>query len=554
MEGFSKSPSIYPKLLEIRQSKTAEFKSNKYLKETTKLRYYQVIGALHMMLLNRMVLGDATGTGKSAVSIAAYSWLLTQDPTLKCFIAAPKSALFQWKEEFDKFSQGISCRVITNEYNGLTGSAARLAQYRQFKENVMIAGYSTVRTDYELIKQALGSNYEVIFDEATAFKSRKTETFFACNQLASTASRVYGLSATIIKNDLEEVFAIYQVIVPGLFGTITGFIKQFCNQKLMKFQVNGKLRTIPKTIGYKNLNQFKQLIDPYLLARKKEDVASELPSLISKKVLLDMEPDQTEVYRKALEGIIYEEKVKREFFEISDRIRAGAVDERTTALYNEKKDKYEKFATEEGKKRGKLAALTYCQMISNGPSLIGENGNSSKEDEFRRLLTEELLTEKIIVFTRFKSGIPFLEIICDNLHIKHTKITGDVLTTQERDHARHMFQDDPACRIIFITTAGAASINLQAAGVIIFIDTPWSYGDLVQTIGRAQRIGSLQEHILLIHLINRKTIDARVIARVTGKKNLSDEVLGDTARGALDFTEREDTINDLFDDILEDGC
>jgi SNF2 family DNA or RNA helicase len=193
-------------------------------------------------------------------------------------------------------------------------------------------------------------------------------------------------------------------------------------------------------------------------------------------------------------------------------------------------------------------------MISNGPSLIGENGNSSKEDEFRRLLTEELLTEKIIVFTRFKSGIPFLEIICDNLHIKHTKITGDVLTTQERDHARHMFQDDPACRIIFITTAGAASINLQAAGVIIFIDTPWSYGDLVQTIGRAQRIGSLQEHILLIHLINRKTIDARVIARVTGKKNLSDEVLGDTARGALDFTEREDTINDLFDDILEDGC
>jgi len=74
-QSFVKIPSVYPKLLELRKSKTASFKNNKYLKETTKLRYYQVIGALHMMLLNRMVLGDATGLGKTIENIAAYTFL-----------------------------------------------------------------------------------------------------------------------------------------------------------------------------------------------------------------------------------------------------------------------------------------------------------------------------------------------------------------------------------------------------------------------------------------------------------------------------------------------
>jgi SNF2 family DNA or RNA helicase len=551
---FVKVPSIYPELLKIRKSTTAEFKLNKFLKETTKLRYYQVIGSLHMMLLNRMVLGDSAGTGKTIQAIAAYSFLLDKDPTIKMLVVCPKSAVFQWQEEFEKFTQGITSRVITNEHGFLTGYDARLAQYRAFTENVLIMGYTPLLVEYEQIKQTLGSNYVFVMDEVQAIKGRKTKTHFACQQIAESAKRVYGLSATVIKNSLEEVFSIYSVVVPGLFGNITSFYKTFCKQKLIKIHMNGKDRYIPKTIGYQNLHQFKQLIDPYILARKKEDVASELPKLISRKIVLEMEPQQKELYKNALCGIIYEEKVKREFFEITDKMRAGANDEKTLAKYTELKTKYEMFLTDEGKKRGKLAALTYCQMISNGPALVREIGESSKEIELERLLTDELTAEKIIVFTRFKSGIPQLEVICERHHIQYTKITGDIVTVQERDQARHRFQDDPDCRVIFITTAGSASLNLQAAGVVIFYDTPWSYGDLVQTIGRAQRIGSLQEHVLLIHLVNKASIDLRVMTRVSNKKDLSDEILGDTAKGALDFTEHEDSVvNDLFNDILEDA-
>jgi SNF2 family DNA or RNA helicase len=552
-ESFVKIPSIYPKLIEIRKSKTVEFKPNKYLKSETKLRYYQVVGALHMMLLNRMVLGDACGIGKTYQSLAAYTWNLVQEPDLRLLVVTIKSALFQWAEEVEKFTTGITVSVVTGRSPGLTGPEARKLQYQKFKENILIVNYEVLREEYEMVKQCLGPKYAIIFDECTAFKNRKSLNFFACQQLAESAQRVYGLSATIIKNSLEEVWSIYAVIVPGLFGNITSFGKMFCEQKLIKLRINGKDRFIPKTIGYKNLAQFKQLIDPYVLARKKEEVAEELPKLISRKVILEMEPDQKDLYRKALSGIIYEEKIKREFFEVYDKVRAGAMDEKTTALYNARKEKYDKYLTEDGRKRGKLAALVYCQMISNGPKLINDPHESSKEIEFERLISEELLTEKILVFTRFKSGIHLLEEICERCKVKYTKITGDVLTTQERDQARLKFQTDPECRLMFITTAGSASLNLQAAGVIIFYDTPWSFGDLVQTIGRAQRIGSIQEHILLLHLINKGTIDMRVINRVTKKKDLSDEILGDTAKGALMFTEDDDTIEGLYQDIIEDA-
>lgn len=555
-KSFIGTPSIYPKLLEIRKSQTAKFKQNKYLRESTVLRYYQVIGSLHMMLLERMVLGDACGLGKTLEGIAAHTFALDHDPSLKLLVVCPKSATTQWAEEYEKFTIGISTRIISNEYKKLTGFEARSLQYQEFEEDVLIINYAPVLNEYEMLIETLSPNFMVIYDEVQAFKNRKSKAHFACKFIAQRADRIYGLSATLIKNNLEEVWGVYDVLVPGLFGNITRFKSTYCKQKLMKLEIKGKTRYIPKVIGYKNLKQFKETLDPYFLIRRKEEVASELPKLISKKVVLEMCPEQKQLYKEALSGILHEDRVKSEYFEICDHIRATGeenINERTKKKYKKLKEKYNAFLTPEGKKRGKLAALTYCQMISNGPGLLNEPGESSKEEEFIRLMKEELLTEKVILFTRFKSGIPFLEIRCDRNGIDHTKITGDC-NDRERKKARMQFQEDPNCNVIFITTAGSAALNLQAASVLIFYDTPWSYGDLVQTIGRAQRIGSLREHILIIHMVNKGTIDTHVISKVTDKKVLSDSIVGDTAEGALDFVEHEEsTVNKLYDDLLSDA-
>ena len=485
--------------------------------------------------------------------IAAYTFLLERNPDLKLIVICPKSATFQWQEEFEKFTQGISTRVITLKYGKLEGFAARKQQYEDFSENVLIMNYAPVVKEYEMIRQILEPHYMMIADECVAFKNYKTQTHIACKAVAEGAERAYGFSATIIKNGLEEVWGIFDVIVPGLFGRITHFRTAYCKQKLIELRINGKNRKIPKTIGYKNLDQFKKVLDPYFLIRRKAEVATELPKLISKKIVLEMDIQQKELYREALSGILYEDRLRNEYFEICDEIRNGAMGEKIEKRHSELKEKYEKYLSPEGKKRGKLAALTYCQMVSNGPGLLNEPGTSSKEEEFIRLMKDELLDEKVIVFTRFKKGLHFLEIRCERCGFNYVKITGDE-DDQQRKSARLRFQEDPNCKIIFITTAGSASLNLQAASVVLFYDTPWSYGDLVQTIGRAQRIGSIREHILLIHLINRGTIDVRVISKVTDKKDLSDQIIGDTAEGALDFVQTDDRVVDmLYQELLEDA-
>ena len=488
------------------------------------------------------------------MALAAYSFLLERDPNLKLLVVCMKSALFQWAEEATKFLVGVTCRPIANEYEDLEGHKAHKKQYQDFKENIMVVHYATILEEYEAIKAALGPSYMLVIDEVHTIKNWKTKSHFACQYLSQGAKRVYGLSATIIKNGLEEVWGVYAVVVPGLFGKITHFRDKYCKQTMMRLVIGGKPRKIPKTTGYKNIADFKVVLDPYFLIRKKEEVATELPKLISRKIVLDMPPDQKAAYRQALAGILYEDKVKQEFYEISDKIRtAAAPDEKMLKLYAERKDKYEKYLTPDGKKRGKLAALTYCQMISNGPALLKMPGESSKDEEFIRLIKDELQGEKVIVFSRFSSGIPYLEVQCERNRLTYVKITGDQ-SDKERTEARLRFQTEKDCNIIFITTAGSASLNLQAASTVIFIDTPWSYGDLVQIIGRAQRIGSIQDHILLIHLANRGTIDMRVLSKVTDKKDLSDEVLGDTAKGALDFVAHDDSVIDsLYADIIKDA-
>lgn len=562
--AFAKIPSNYKFLKDLRSSKTASLKPCAYLKEETKLRYYQVVGCLHLMLLSRMVLGDGAGLGKSLQLIASYAFCLQKDPTLKLLIIAPKSAMGQWAEEIQKFSTGIKVHVLQNKYGQVKGQnrvapvellkkhkikykthrgfAARKLQYASVKAHVFVGSYYSVQEDYRFLIANRSPNFMFVLDEVQEIKNRKTKTWFGANEIARHASRVYGLSATIIKNRLEEAYNIFQVIVPGLFGSEASFKKTHMKLKKVRTRRGGKIRFFTEIVGYKNLDKFRETMDPYFLIRKTRDVANELPSLISKKVVLEMTDKQKALYRDALNGTIYRERVKVRYYECRDMVEtATTVTEEMAEELEKLYARYQESLTEDGMAKSKITALSYCQQISNGPQWLdpNEEGESSKEIEFRRVCDQELRDEKTIVFTRFKSGIPRLEAILDDLGIGHRAIHGDVSQT-DRDKFRLEFQSaEKDIPIIFITQAGSAALNLQTANVLLFYDTPWSYGDLYQTIGRAQRIGSIHPHVHVIHFCNQKTIDDHVLKILEEKKDLITDVMGDIAEGAIEFNKKE---------------
>jgi SNF2 family DNA or RNA helicase len=555
----------------LRKAKRANLKPCSYIKETTYLRDYQTVGVAHLISLNRMILGDGVGLGKTIQIICAYAYRLLYEPELKLLVVTPKSAMEQWKEEIEKFCNNISVHILTNKistaiFNNdnkvknkiLRSFEARALQYKEIKSNVIICNYRTIQEDYNFIIENRLPLYMVVFDEVQEIKNYKTKTWFAANMIASRAKYVYGVSATIIKNRLEEAYNIYRVIVPGLFPGKIKFYEEYIIKKKMSIWRQGRKRYFNKIVGYKNLNKFKEIITPYFLMRKTQDVAKELPKLISRKLILEMTSIQEQLYKKALSGQLYREIIKDKFFKFQEYLSTLLVySDKDQEKYENLKRKYEESLTKEGLIKNKIAALSYCQLVSNGPGWINEEGESSKETEFKRLFEQELIDEKTIVFTRFKSGIKRLENILNELSIKYVKITGDE-DIKDREKAKKLFQDlDNEYKVIFITQAGSAAINLQAAGVILYYDTPWSYGDLYQSIGRAQRIGSLKEHILLLHMINKNTIDEHVIKILESKKELINEIMGDIAIGAIEFDkndiifkDNESSIDELFNNVF----
>lgn len=511
-------PDNYSRLLQVRQSKNVLLKECMYVRPDIKLRNYQSIGVYHLIACPRMVLGDATGLGKTATTLEAFAYIKEKAPEYKLLVVASKSALFQWKTEVEKFLTGITAQVVSAKPvkletgEKLTGGASRKWQLDQFfksSHSVLIINYNTLKEEYESLAANLGT-YMAVLDEASYFKNTKTLTYRAVQHVSFKGNRSVALTATIIKNRLEEAFAIYSAVVPGLFKNITQFRKSFCRTILLK--MNG--RRIPKVVGYKNLVQFRQDIDPYFLGRKKEDVAKELPILISKEVTLDMDEKQAVIYQDALDGLL-------------------------------------KLDTGEEKKIERLTALIYCQQISNSPHTVGIAADSSKEEELFRLLDQDLVDEKVIIFTNFKKMIDRQEELFKEKKIKMTRITGDE-NAERREVNKQLFQDkDSGTNVIWINRAGSESINLQIASTFIFYDNPWSYGDYLQLVGRAQRIGSEHTSILVLHLVNRGTIDEYVLKTLKNKKGLVTSVFGETTTGELAFD--EDIAGNIFSAMVQDA-
>ncbi len=533
---------IYKKLLSIRTATELKVKKNPYLRDEIVLRHYQVQMMIHLFILKRMVVGDDCGTGKTCQVISAYTSLLVQNPELKLLVVAPASALYQWQSEFEKFTTGIKCQIVEStpikvNKKTIKGAESREYQFSLFEndnKNVLILNYNTLVSDNHILEDLL-KKYKVmvIFDEATAFKNPKTKAFSYAAIISKLAERVYSLSATIVKNNLIEAYSIFKITLPNLFGSIEKFKRDYCIIEQKSFWVGKHRRRFVNIIkGYKNLDFFKKTIDPYFLGRKKSDVAKELPEIITKEIVIQMNDKQQDIYDEAVKGIL-------DF----DRFKNNAID------YILADD--DSIVQSDIKLIDKLTALIYCQQICNSPQIVGFSNtiSSSKEDEFLRLITHDLVGEKVVVYTRFKKMIERLRKKLDDENIPNTWISGE-LKSQEREAHKKLFNESSECNIIFINAAAKEAINLQSSAYLLFYDMPFSYGDFLQIVGRIHRIGNKHENIFLIYLICKGSVDEKVYNTLLKKKDLFDVILGDSAVGAL---RTSNFVDNIFNDLVAEA-
>lgn len=517
--------AAYAKLLQIRQSKNLRLRKAPLLRDTIVMpdgrevplehRYYQVQGILHLCVMDRFLLGDDTGTGKTLMAITALCHLWSLEPNVKAIILTDKSVVPQWASEFAKFCHIEQLCVL--QCNGTPVQRAKI--YDQFrastKPTALVLTYATARRDVDTLLTL--ENFSLICDEATAFKETSSQSHKVVAHMAKKCRRMWALTATLLKNRLTEGFGIYSILMPGLFPkSKSKFIDEYCITRLQKIGT----KQIPIVLGPRQsmVPVFRSLIDPYYLGRAKMDVAQDLPPLTMREHFVVMTPAQQAKYAETLQGFLLREK------------------------------------TAEEKEVEPLTAVLYCQQIVNHLELVDCVGPSAKFDALFELLEEgDLADEKVIVFSRFEKMITLIEEEATRRKIKTVRITGEENLKQRAKSQETFMNPDSGTRVCLITQAAEQGLNLQCAKAIIFYDTPWSAGTYLQILGRMIRIGSTQDHCYAIHLITRRSVDTRVMQVLQQKYQLLEQVLGKRIKGVEDdeiVVSQKNDISDIYKSLL----
>ena len=460
------------------------------------LRPYQKQMVVHLLAMNRFIVGDDTGLGKTIETIASLCMIWAKFPEQKVVVLTKKSSVPQWYSEFERFTTGV--RVILSTGGPKQREAAQEAWENSTGPTVIIQGYVSACNDFTRIQS--WSGYILICDEATVFKSPDTRVHKVVQHLSQNASRCWGLTATLIKNNLMEGYGIYRVVVPDLFRmTKQGFMNNYC---IVQMQMVGRGRKVPTIVGYRqsDIESFRDKIDPFYLGRPKHAVAKELPVLTTRDIQVGLTDWQAQKYAEALAGFLeHGDGELRDFSETKQ-----------------------------------MTSLIYCQEIVNHPGLIEyPDYPSEKLDALIDMVTDggDFEDDKVIVFTRFAKMVDIAVKALEKEGVKCARVTGGE-DEKARKAAMDAFQDPKnPTRVIFITMAGGDAINLQAAKALIFYDTPWSAGDYLQILGRMIRIGSDHENVYAIHMVARNTIDERVQGVVRKKMGLIEQVLGERVKG-----------------------
>ena len=445
----------------------ASFKEAKYKlpKVNADVRKYQVEGFNWMKILEKYSLGgilaDDMGLGKSLEIICLLKSNNDNKPSL---IVCPKSLIFNWVNEFNKFDEETK---VVKIYGTTTQRKDIITSINPNEKVVYITSYDSLRNDIE--NYDVEFNYLVI-DEAQyiknieALKTRKVKEIKADHKVA--------LTGTPIENNLLDLWSIFDFIMPKYLDGITSF-KSNCQQE-------------------EYINLISKKISPFILRRTKKEVLKDLPAKSERIISYEMSPEQ----RKLYDAICL--KAKNELDETGKAFNVLHLLTRLRQI-----------------------------CVSPSLFVETYKGTSGKIDGLLSLIKEYIGSgHRILLFSQFVQALDLIENELQKINIEYFKLTG-ATTAEKRVQYMNEFNANDRVKIFLISLkAGGTGLNLIGADTIIHLDPWWNVASENQASDRAYRIGQTR-NVEVIKLILENSIEERVIELQQIKKDLIDKVISD---------------------------
>ncbi|MBF4163695.1 DEAD/DEAH box helicase [Nocardioides acrostichi] len=485
------------------------------------LRGYQREGLTWLAGLTELGLGgclaDDMGLGKTLTLISlhlhraerARAGGATTAPTL---VVCPTSLLGNWENEIRRFAPGVPVRRFHGSERSLAGldpsQPALVGDEADGDPGFVLTTYGTMRVDTtgKAPERALAAVPWglVVADEAQHVKNARSSTARGLRTLGAQA-RV-ALTGTPVENELAELWAILDWLVPGLLGSRQAFRKVWA-------------APIESGAEPAKAAQFADLISPFLLRRRKSDpgIAPELPPKTETDHPLALTREQTVLYEAFVRDTM--ERIER----ADEHARRGLV----------------------------LALLTGCKQICNHPAHFLKQGTTRIAGRSEKIdLLDELLGTVLaedgaaLVFTQYVAMARLLETHWTASGVPHQFLHGGT-PVREREAMVRRFQSEGDDRVpVFLLSlkAGGTGLNLTRAEHVIHVDRWWNPAVEDQATDRAYRIG--QTLPVQVHrMTTRGTIEERVAQLLERKRSLAEAVLG---RGEAALTElSNDELRDL---------
>lgn len=456
------------------------------------LRTYQVDGVswlerLRLMHLNG-ILADDMGLGKTLQAITAITQNKMDDPKSLSIIVCPTSLVHNWKEEFAKFNPKL--KVLPVDGTPIQRKKL-LTDIKSF--DAVITSYSLLQKDIDIYKEF--SFTYAILDEAQHIKNRGTRNAKSVKMIHAKHRLI--LTGTPIENSLDELWSLFDFLMPGLLSNYDRFVEKYIRSPSQ-----------PKGVS---LEILRRKVSPFILRRMKKDVLAELPPVSEIVYHCNLSDVQRELYHSYAQSAREElsQLVKKEGF---DKVQIHV-----------------------------LATLTRLKQICCHPAIFAKDkpevGDSAKYDMLMELLHTLIESKhKTVIFSQYTRMLGIMREDLKQMGIPFEYLDG---TSKNRMAIVKRFNEDEKIPIFLVSLkAGGSGLNLVGADTVIHYDMWWNPAVENQATDRVHRIGQ-KNSVSAYKLVTLNSIEEKIIELQNRKKGIVKKIIScdEEAIGKLTWEE-----------------
>ncbi|XP_076936316.1 putative ATP-dependent DNA helicase CHR12 isoform X1 [Bidens hawaiensis] len=483
------------------------------------LRQYQLEGLQWMVSLfnNNLngILADEMGLGKTIQTISLIAYLMeNKGVTGPHLIVAPKAVLPNWINEFSTWAPSISAFL----YDGrLDERKAMREELSDGKFSVLITHYDLIMRDKAFLKKIPW--YYMVVDEGHRLKNSESvlaKTLVSGYQIR----RRLLLTGTPIQNSLQELWALLNFLLPTIFNSVENFEEWFNAPFADKCDVS--LTDEEELLIIRRLHQ---VIRPFILRRKKDEVEKYLPQKTQVILKCDMSAWQKVYYQQ-----------------VTDVGRVG-------------------MDTGTGKSKSLQNLSMQLRKCCNHPYLFTGEYNIWRKEEIVRAsgkfeLLDRLLPKlhraghRVLLFSQMTRLMDILEVYLQLHEFKYLRLDGST-KTEERGTLLKQFNapDSPYFMFLLSTRAGGLGLNLQTADTVIIFDSDWNPQMDQQAEDRAHRIGQKKE-VRVFVLVSVGSVEEVILERAKQKMGIDAKVI---QAGLFNTTSTAQDRREMLKEVMRRG-